>query len=52
MHAGPFVAVDLCPFMCAQPIQLFIKHTGSDKPLLNVLIWHQVRGLGWAVYIG
>ena len=41
VHAGPFVAVDLCPFLCAQPTQLFIKDLRSGQPLLNVLIWHR-----------
>lgn len=41
VHVGPFVAFDMCPFMCAQPMQLLIKHTASKTPLLNLLIWHE-----------
>jgi hypothetical protein len=25
VHVGPLVAFDICPFMCAQPMQLYIK---------------------------
>ncbi|KAI8472299.1 MAG: hypothetical protein J3K34DRAFT_414799 [Monoraphidium minutum] len=41
VHVGPLVAFDLCPFMSAQPMQLFIKHTESNTPLLDMLIWHE-----------
>ncbi|GBF98235.1 hypothetical protein Rsub_11055 [Raphidocelis subcapitata] len=40
VHAGP-MAVDLCPFMCAQPIGVFIKDLGRDEAALSLLIWHE-----------
>lgn len=39
VHAG--ITVDMCPFLCAQPLQILIRHAPSGASLLSLLVWHE-----------